>query len=181
MGGPDHVSPASGEISSFREANLCPVSSPHPPEYSLFQPPAPAVGVLRNQQMSNSGMDVPSSPRQPPAQPTPRPPPGRGSPRCPRSPHRASSWMRVSTVLHLPPQGALLDKGVHGAPLPPHLPAVTYPLATGQCCTQDPALWSLKAVQVPPDICAPCVLVCALVTCVHGHPCRCQDSEALWP
>ena len=123
MGGPDHVSPASGEISSFMEANLCPVSSPHPPEYSLFQPPAPAVGVLRNQQMSNSGMDVPSSPRQPPAQPTPRPPPGRGSPRCPRSPHRASSWMRVSTVLHLPPQGALLDKGVHGAPPPPHLPA----------------------------------------------------------
>lgn len=86
MQGPDHISPASGQISFFMEANLCPVSSPHLPEYSLFQPPAPAVGILHNQQMSNSGMDAPSSPRQPPAQPTPRPP----------------SWTRVSTVLHPP-------------------------------------------------------------------------------
>lgn len=102
MRGPDHVSPASGQISFFMEANLCPVSSPHLPEYSLFQPPAPAVGILHNQQMSNSGMDSPSSPRQPPAQPTPRPPSWTRVSMVLQPPARAPSWTRVSTVLHPP-------------------------------------------------------------------------------
>ena len=66
-------------------------------------------------------------------------------------------------------------------PAPAHLPAATYPIATGQCHSQDPALWSLKALQVSPDICALCVLVCALVMCVHDPLCQCQDSGALWP
>ena len=102
MRGPDHVSPASGQISFFMEANLCPVSSPHLPEYSLFQPPAPAVGILHNQQMSNSGMDAPSSPRQPPAQPTPRPPSWTRVSMVLQPPARAPSRTRVSTVLHPP-------------------------------------------------------------------------------
>lgn len=189
MRGPDHVSPASGEISFFMEANLCPVSSPHLPEYSLFQPPAPAVGVLRNQQMSNSGMDAPSSPRQPPAQPTPRPPswtrvstvpaapsqgtlldkglhgaplsppppctghpPGRGSSQCPRPPHRAPSWTRVSTVLHpplTPPRtGRPPGRGLHGAPSPIHFTGLS---GDQQHVPLEPSpLWPTWGSSAPP-------------------------------